>query len=92
MKIRRDYESLINKLYQQEKTLSKEREQNPTAKAERDRVEISSLVVKLRKEVAGVEEQSPAREKRVEELASLVHEGRYRPDAHEIARRMLEEE
>lgn len=56
-----------------------------------DRIELSGLSARLGGGDLGVEDQSPEKTARLTEVSKLVESGKYRPDAKEVASRIVDE-
>jgi len=81
--------SMIHKIYKQGQLRSKSRPGEPASVSPGDRVEISSSIEALKKEIARLEGTDPSRLQRMAELSRQVETGEYKVDSRELAALIL---
>ena len=92
MKINRpEIINMINKIYKKEQLQNRHKPGETTEVSSGDRLEISSKIEILKKEMARLEEADPARRKKIAELSRRIEAGEYKVDSRELAQIILKE-
>lgn len=81
--------NIIEKIYKLGEQGRKEKPAAASAPSGSDRLEISSSMEILKKELARLEESDPLRREKVAELARQVSSGQYKVDSRKLAEHML---
>ena len=81
--------NMINKIYKPEQFRSRGKPEETANVSTGDRLEISSGIEALKKEIARLEETDPSRLQKIAELAHQVGAGEYKVDSRELAAAIL---
>jgi len=81
--------NIIEKIYNQKEPIRKDKPGATGAPSGADRLEISSSLKALKKELARLEESDPARREKLAELARQVRSNQYKVDSRKLAEHML---